>query len=52
MIGKNLVRKKLENMHQEYFDIKEEKSELEKLIKEKGLSKNDIAKLIEQIKGR
>ncbi len=51
LIGENLVRKKLENMYYEFFDIKEEKSELEKLIEEKGLSKNDIAKLIEQIKG-
>ncbi len=51
MIGENLVRKKLENMYYEYFDIKEEKSELEKLIEEKGLSKDDITKLIDQIKG-
>lgn len=51
MIGENLVRKKLENMYYEFFEIKEEKSELEKLILAKGLSKNDIEKLIEQIKG-
>lgn len=51
IIGENLVRKKLENMYYEYFEIKEEKRELEKLIEEKGLSKDDIEKLIEQIKG-
>ncbi len=51
MIGENLVRKKLENMYYEFFEIKEEKRELEKLIEEKGLSKNDIEKIIEQIKG-
>lgn len=51
LIGENLVRKKLENMYYEYFETKKVKSELEKLIEEKGLSKIDIKKLIEQIKG-
>ena len=51
MIGENLVRKKLENMYYDYFETKKEKSELETLIEEKGLSKRDIEKLIEQIKG-
>lgn len=50
LIGENLVRKKLENMYYEYFETKKEKSELETLIEEKGLSKVDIEKLIEQIK--
>jgi len=52
MIGENLVRRKLENMYYAYFNVEEEKSELEKLIKEKNLTKDDITKLIEQIKGR
>lgn len=51
MIGENLVRKKLENMYYEYFETKKEKSELDRLIEEKSLSKRDIEKLIEHIKG-